>query len=78
MLIITNLYYTNKLVGHGEEINDLTADIHEIKHQNRKLEIQIAKKTSLINLQDQIAKAGFVEPESIATLRAPAPIALNE
>lgn len=76
-LIISNLYFTNNLVGRGEVINEITADIHEIEHENRKLEIQIAKKTSLTNLQEKISQAGFVDPENIATLEKPNPIALN-
>lgn len=75
LLVVVNLVATNRLVGQGQTINELTQEISKVEHSNRKLKLSIARKGALIDTNSEITKLGFKDPENIATLRAPSHVA---
>lgn len=74
-LVVANLTATNKLVGEGQTITELSNEIIKIEHNTRKLKLSIARKGALIDTSSQIAELGFKDPENIATLRTPSHVA---
>lgn len=77
-LTLANVVASNMLVGKGEAIRDLTQKIATTEHANRKLQLELAKRASLLEVRQDIEKAGFSEPEKVITLQTPHPVALNE
>lgn len=77
LLTVANLVYTNKLVGKGETITNLNREIKAIEHENHKLQLAIAEKGSFINLEEKLKEFGYSDPENIASLTSPEPVALN-
>lgn len=77
LLTVVNLVHTNKLVGKGETIAALSQEIKAIEHENSKLQMIIAEKGSFINLEEKLEELGYSDPENIASLTSPEPVALN-
>lgn len=77
-LFITNLIYTNKLVGQGREITILSQQIDAIEHDNKKLQLIVAEKGSLTKLNEEITAQGFVEPTTFAVIEKPSNVALGD
>ncbi len=77
VLVGVSLVHTNRLVGQGETMRKLQAEIEKLEYENRKLEKEIATFSSLTSVHPRITELGFAEPESISTLKSPAPIALR-
>lgn len=77
-LAVTNLSYTNKLIGYSDQISGLYQEISSIERQNKKLQLSVSKKGSLTNLRAAIEEAGFVQSTSIVTLGADQFVALSQ
>ncbi len=77
-LAITNLIITNAFTGHGRLVSDLEQDIISLKHENLRLELQLAQATSLTNLTPRLKAAGFQTPKTVAGLnQAPTSVAMR-
>lgn len=77
-LTLVNVIASNTLVGKGETINTLAQEISIIEQGNRKLQLELTKRASLLEVQKHIEKAGFSDPQHIVSLQTPHPVALSE
>ncbi len=78
VLALGNLFVTNTFTGHGQAIADLETEILDLKHQNLKLELQLAQAMSLTHLAPQLAARDFQVPHRITGLpQQPSSVAMR-
>ncbi len=68
ILALANLAVTGTFTGKGQTVADLETDIIQLRHQNLKLELELAKSGSLTNLVPKIQAANFQSPRHLSGL----------
>ena len=77
ILGLVNLYVINSFADQGKVVTDLEHDILVLKHQNLKLELQLAQASSLTNLNSKLKQANFQSPKTITGLTPPSSVAMR-
>lgn len=71
-IIVVNLVATN-----GIEINQIEKQTNSIEQENKMLNGEIARLSSLRRIADEAIKLGFSNTGTVASLSQPAPLALR-
>lgn len=77
VLAITQVFVANQTASSGEKVGNIDLEIEKINDENRNLEVDIAKASSLKNIQEQADKFGFTRARTFVYLTSPLPVALN-
>ena len=76
-LALANLAVTNTFAGRGQLVSDLEQEVAILKHQNLKLQLQIAQAASLTHLANQLEANQFQTPKKITVIRTQTPVAMR-
>lgn len=77
LLALVQVITANIGASSGAEVGDIDNKIEEIKKENQRLELEIARLTSLSQLAKSAKKLGFKKADSFIFLSKPLPVAFN-
>lgn len=64
ILIVTEIIWSNTLVGTGREVSKADLRIAELRQENERLETQVASASSLLAVSVKAKEMGFQEPSA--------------
>lgn len=68
-LIIVEIWINNTLITYGSKMESISVSEKALKMENKILENELAKKTSLMNVATESAKLGFSQSVNVKYIR---------
>jgi|GEM_PF-6840220 len=76
-LSFIQIIIANQTASSGERMRNIDSEKERIIEENQQLEIEIAKNSSLVEIEKKANKIGFIPANSFIFLNAPLPVALK-